>query len=273
MDGTQKLPQRLIEPAMIALEQGLPLDPYAFAVAAWMRYALGVKENGEKYALRDPREQEIAALIKGVGAAGTIVDKLLGLPGLFPEELARSDKWQDAVKSRLETDARQGHARGDRRASGGNPTVADPIIATGLHRPIVDIEVRYVAESPIAGDQCCASRQSVGGDEHIERAQAFAAAFHAGAKLPIDPCRFFTPRQYVDLGKEIGCCFGKAGGVRFVGESKLNFAESDCRHAEILQRPLSQVPQHMGRSFRNSLAYCVRVEHVAVGHQKMSSRS
>ena len=55
MDGTQKLPQRLIEPATIALEQGLPLEPYAFAVAAWMRYALGVKENGEKYALRDPR--------------------------------------------------------------------------------------------------------------------------------------------------------------------------------------------------------------------------
>ena len=67
-----------------------------------MRYALGVKENGEKYALRDPREEEIAALIKGVGAAGSIVDRLLGLPGLFPEELARSDKWQGAVKSRLE---------------------------------------------------------------------------------------------------------------------------------------------------------------------------
>ena len=56
MDGTQKLPQRLIEPAMIALERGLPLEAYAFAVAAWMRYALGMKENGEKYALRDPRE-------------------------------------------------------------------------------------------------------------------------------------------------------------------------------------------------------------------------
>jgi fructuronate reductase len=101
MDGTQKLPQRLIEPAMIALEQGLPLDPYAFAVAAWMRYALGVKEDGERYALRDPREQEIAGLVDGVDAAGSIADCLLGLRGLFPEELARSDKWQAALKGRL----------------------------------------------------------------------------------------------------------------------------------------------------------------------------
>jgi fructuronate reductase len=100
MDGTQKLPQRLLEPATIALKRGLSLDAYAFAVAAWMRYVLGVKENGESYTLRDPREAEIAGLI---GTAGSIVDRLLKLPGLFPDELADSDRWRDAVRSRLET--------------------------------------------------------------------------------------------------------------------------------------------------------------------------
>ncbi|MDW6024932.1 mannitol dehydrogenase family protein [Mesorhizobium sp. BAC0120] len=102
MDGTQKLPQRLVEPAIIALKRGLPLDAYAFAVAAWMRYVLGTKESGEKYSLRDPREAEIAKLIDGVSDAGSIVDRLLGLSGLFPEELTGSEKWRGAVKGRLE---------------------------------------------------------------------------------------------------------------------------------------------------------------------------
>ena len=103
MDGTQKLPQRLVEPATVALTRGLPLEAYAFAVAAWMRYVLGMNESGQKYALRDPREAEIARLIGGAGDAGSIVDRLLGLPGLFSEELSGSETWRSAVKSRLET--------------------------------------------------------------------------------------------------------------------------------------------------------------------------
>ncbi|HHZ07303.1 MAG TPA: mannitol dehydrogenase family protein [Rhizobiales bacterium] len=76
MDGTQKLPQRLLEPAAEALEEGLPLDSYAFAVAAWMRYALGRKEDGESYALRDPREAEIAARVGGDASPAAIVTTL-----------------------------------------------------------------------------------------------------------------------------------------------------------------------------------------------------
>lgn len=104
MDGTQKLPQRLIEPAMEALRRGQSLDAYAFAVAAWMRYCLGMKESGETYALRDPREAEIGALLGDAdGDAATIVDQLLGLPGLFPAELSGAAGWNAAVRRRLET--------------------------------------------------------------------------------------------------------------------------------------------------------------------------
>jgi fructuronate reductase len=103
MDGTQKLPQRLIEPAMIALRRGLPLDSYAFAVAAWMRYCLGMDENGNRYALRDPREAAIAERLRAAGGdAGSIVDSLLDLPGLFEPELASSPEFQGAVNARLE---------------------------------------------------------------------------------------------------------------------------------------------------------------------------
>jgi fructuronate reductase len=104
MDGTQKLPQRLLEPATIALSRGDPLDAYAFAVGAWMRYCLGMTETGEEYALRDPREAEIEALVAAArGDAGSIVDRLMSMPGLFPDVLAGSPDWRSAVTRRLET--------------------------------------------------------------------------------------------------------------------------------------------------------------------------
>jgi fructuronate reductase len=103
MDGTQKLPQRLLEPATVALERGQPTGAFAFAVAAWMRYALGRREDGEGYALRDPRENEIASLLEEVARmdGGAVMTALCGLPGLFPVKLAVNAEWADAVKADL----------------------------------------------------------------------------------------------------------------------------------------------------------------------------
>jgi fructuronate reductase len=102
MDGTQKLPQRLLEPATVALERGQGIDAFAFAVAAWMRYALGRREDGEVYALRDPREKEIAAILERADKDGdAAADALLALPGLFPAALVGNRIWTDAMKRRL----------------------------------------------------------------------------------------------------------------------------------------------------------------------------
>ena len=102
MDGTQKLPQRLLEPASVALRRGQKLDAFAFAVAAWMRYALGRDEAGERYALRDPREKEIASVLeKAGGDAEAVASTLLALPGLFPATLSGHQPWTDAIKGKL----------------------------------------------------------------------------------------------------------------------------------------------------------------------------
>jgi fructuronate reductase len=102
MDGTQKLPQRLLEPALVALEREQAIDIFAFAVAAWMRYALGRKDDGETYALRDPREKEIAAILERAGNdAGAAVGLLSALPGLFPTALTGSKTWTAAVRHSL----------------------------------------------------------------------------------------------------------------------------------------------------------------------------
>ncbi|MCS0495807.1 mannitol dehydrogenase family protein [Ancylobacter sp. MQZ15Z-1] len=102
MDGTEKLPQRLLNPAVCAEEAGLPLRPFAFAVAAWMRYCLGECDAGETYALRDPREAEIKAALTDHGRdPGAISLALHGLPGLFPEALKSSASWRAEVEDAL----------------------------------------------------------------------------------------------------------------------------------------------------------------------------
>ncbi len=97
MDGTQKLPQRILHPAMDAAAAGQSLRPFAFATAGWMRYCVGQLDNGQAYALRDPREQEIARALDGRTDASGIVAALGGLPGLWPDGLQTLPGWSDMV--------------------------------------------------------------------------------------------------------------------------------------------------------------------------------
>lgn len=102
MDGTQKLPQRLLQPAAEALAAGQDIRPFAFAVAAWMRYCLGCTDEGTSYALRDPREAEITASLAPAGRdPAAIAAALHGLPGLFPATLACDEGWVSTVVDRL----------------------------------------------------------------------------------------------------------------------------------------------------------------------------
>lgn len=103
MDGTEKLPQRLLAPATVALEAGTSIRPFAFAVAAWMRYCLGKTDAGEAYALRDPRAGEIESALADVPRdAAAVSDALHALPGLFPVGLAASEKWRAEVRQALD---------------------------------------------------------------------------------------------------------------------------------------------------------------------------
>lgn len=116
MDGTEKLPQRIFQPALAALAAGQDPRPFAFATAAWMRYALGVTDAGEAYALRDPREPEIRATLSGIARnAGVISAALHGLPGLFPQRLADDPAWRDAVQAALAAMLAEGMAQAIRQ--------------------------------------------------------------------------------------------------------------------------------------------------------------
>lgn len=102
MDGTQKLPQRIFQPALAALERGGDMRPFAFATAMWMRYCLGRTDNGTGYALRDPREAEIGAVLASANEnAVAISGALHDLPGFIPTELSATPAWRAGIEEVL----------------------------------------------------------------------------------------------------------------------------------------------------------------------------
>ena len=60
MDGSQKLPQRLLGTVRDRLRAGLPIERLALAVAAWIHYQRGVDETGARYEIQDPLAAELA---------------------------------------------------------------------------------------------------------------------------------------------------------------------------------------------------------------------
>lgn len=107
MDGTEKLPQRILSPAAEALKAGQDIEPFAFAVAAWMRFALGVSDAAQSYDLRDPAEDKIMDLLVGQKETATQVVAALGQLGML-KSLNDNSIWTEAVTRHLSVMMTQG---------------------------------------------------------------------------------------------------------------------------------------------------------------------
>ena len=68
MDGSQKLPQRLLRPALDRLGQGATPRRIALVVAAWMRFLQGRDEQGRAYEISDPLASRLTSLASGAGS-------------------------------------------------------------------------------------------------------------------------------------------------------------------------------------------------------------
>ncbi|MGQ2936864.1 MAG: hypothetical protein ACT6RK_22480, partial [Sphingopyxis sp.] len=112
MDGTEKLPQRIGAPLTEAIHGYADREPFAFALAAWMRYCMAVDETSQVYALRDPREPVIAQAVEDAGRAPErLYTKLIAIPGLFPAAIVGDAALRDLVVARLSTMLEHGMAR------------------------------------------------------------------------------------------------------------------------------------------------------------------
>jgi len=102
MDGSQKLPQRLLGTVADNLAAGRPIDHAALAVAAWMRYVSGSDESGREIAVADPLAADfarIAAAHRGDPAA--LARGFLGIAAIFGTELPSDPRFVDPVSAWL----------------------------------------------------------------------------------------------------------------------------------------------------------------------------
>jgi fructuronate reductase len=84
MDGSQKLPQRLLEPLYQNMKIGKNNAALGLAVAAWMQYVGGVDDGGHAIDVSDPYANELADVHKRAnGDVGKIVDGFLAIEKIF----------------------------------------------------------------------------------------------------------------------------------------------------------------------------------------------
>jgi fructuronate reductase len=109
MDGSQKLPQRLLGTIRDALAAGRPFPCLALAVAGWMRYVVGIDERGDAIDVRDPLLPALrAACMPGLGEPSALVSGLLGIETVFGRDLAREPRFRAAIERALADLGRHG---------------------------------------------------------------------------------------------------------------------------------------------------------------------
>lgn len=102
MDGSQKLPQRLLGSIRERLAKRLPIPCLALAVAAWIRYVGGTDEAGHPIDVRDPlagRLRDILAQANDDPEAQT--QAVLNIPEIFGTDLPHAQPFQHAVTTAL----------------------------------------------------------------------------------------------------------------------------------------------------------------------------
>ena len=96
MDGTQKLPQRLLGTVRDRLAAGLAVERHALAVAAWMRFVTRRDETGVPVRANDPLADRLAEAARAE-APDAVVASLLALASVFGEDLPKDPRFTDPL--------------------------------------------------------------------------------------------------------------------------------------------------------------------------------
>ena len=109
MDGSQKLPQRILHTLLDRRAAGASPRWGALVVAAWMRFVLGTSDGGRALPLDDPLAETIGrAVANSSDSPEAVVDALLALDVVFPAELAADEEIRRLVTEWLVALTRHG---------------------------------------------------------------------------------------------------------------------------------------------------------------------
>ncbi|WP_067582269.1 mannitol dehydrogenase family protein [Endozoicomonas ascidiicola] len=99
MDGSQKIPQRLVPSLQYHLNQGSAFTWQALGIAGWMRYISGQDESGKAIDVCDPMVNELQAICDEHGLNVSVVPALLAVEKIFPASVGQNSMVIDAVST------------------------------------------------------------------------------------------------------------------------------------------------------------------------------
>ncbi|MGV3579959.1 mannitol dehydrogenase family protein [Brevundimonas sp.] len=112
MDGSQKLPQRLLASIAARLDAEQSIDALALGVAGWIKWQGGVTETGETFTIDDPMAARLAETLSGATTAEDKVRAVSSLSEIVSPRLADDIRFTAAVTRGLKgitTDGVAGH--------------------------------------------------------------------------------------------------------------------------------------------------------------------
>ena len=109
MDGSQKLPQRLLGTIRDRLTRNASITRAALGVAAWMRYVTGIDEHGRGIEVRDPLAARLRAIAEAAGnAPAKLVTGLLKVREVFGDDLPENERLRTMLTDHLASLFRHG---------------------------------------------------------------------------------------------------------------------------------------------------------------------
>jgi fructuronate reductase len=102
MDGSQKLPQRLLGTVRDRISAGAAFVHLALAISGWIRYATGSDEKHGRIAVADPLTQTFEEIVRDAGGdPGAIADGFLDLKSVFGADLVAHYAFREAVRNNV----------------------------------------------------------------------------------------------------------------------------------------------------------------------------
>ena len=97
MDGTQKLPQRMLDSIRWHIKHNSDFSLLALGVAGWMRYVGGIDDHKQIIDLRDPMVDELKKIVTASDDGIERVNALLTLDAVFGSDLPNNSLFKDKV--------------------------------------------------------------------------------------------------------------------------------------------------------------------------------
>jgi fructuronate reductase len=102
MDGSQKLPPRILSSIRARIAADAPFPRLTKVVAAWMRYLAGHDLAGQSYDVRDPMAETLRATVaRADGDAARVVTGLMAIKSIFGDDLPVNPAFRAAVTAEL----------------------------------------------------------------------------------------------------------------------------------------------------------------------------